>query len=386
MSRDILAHRIITDAQIQAFNLPPVAPPPSGFNGGLVMGESDSDKKLRQTRYWAPVDRFSQDATYTRHLEGDYAYAGLTYSHFGHVMSEMVHRIVPSLKHRDNPNWLIVSTHGHPVNEWEKLSSWIKPIYSFLGLGPENVTILTENTTVSNLSVVEQGSDFGGGPKPGYLDLLAEYTHGRLDRLHKNDARPEKIYVSRSHLNAAGGILGERYLEQAFAREGFIIYRPEQDFLPVQMDHYRKAEIIIFGEGSACHGVELLGTDSLKQCIFINRRKSHFDIFRRVLQPRAAEFLAFSETRMLGSAAADPSNGAPMEHLGVSVFDLDALVEFFRSNGIARLEAISKSEYFAAAEADLFSYLEEQALKNLYFTRIEHVRDLLRSFHVAKAV
>ncbi|WP_112664590.1 glycosyltransferase 61 family protein [Microvirga flavescens] len=380
-----LAHRSIADARIQAFQHPQVAPPPQGWRGGLVLGDGEEDARLRQTRSRKPVDSFDPAAEYPSILEGSYVYAGATYHHFGHVMAEMVHRIIPSKAHVRDPHWVLVTTPKYPRNTFEKLFDWLKPIYEFLELNESNVSVLNQNTIVSELFVCEQGSDYGGGAKPGYLDLLADYTHGRLDKLHGAQKSNGRIYVSRSAYGSPGSILGERYVERILAAEGFEVFHPENCSFTEQMDTYRKAELLVFPEGSACHGVELLGTGSLGRCVFLNRRHNHIQIFRKTLEPRATEFLLFDKNVTLGSLAANPATGNPLEHLGVSLFDFDALVEFFRNTGLASMRGATRRDYLEEAERDLFRHIERQAMKEPMFTNLDLLKKLLHAFDAARA-
>ena len=63
-----------------------------------------------------------------------------------------------------------------------------------------------------------------------------------------------KIYVSRSGLGALyGRNLCEGHLEDLLRRDGFEIFRPEAHDLPTQADTYRRAETLVFSEGSALH-------------------------------------------------------------------------------------------------------------------------------------
>jgi hypothetical protein len=67
-------------------------------------------------------------------------------------------------------------------------------------------------------------------------------------------------------------------------------------------------EVLVFPEGSACHGTELLGQSALNRCYFISRRETHFDIFRRVLSPRSKEFKSLVQSMPVGSIAANPKH------------------------------------------------------------------------------
>ena len=83
--------------------------------------------------------------------------------------------------------------------------------------------------------------------------------------------RPRKLYVSRSALRPQGMVLGSRF-EQQLEHAGFTIFLILGMALLTAVDHYRKAEIVVFPEGSACHGTELLGAGMMGRTFLLPRR------------------------------------------------------------------------------------------------------------------
>ena len=229
-----LEFRSVRDARIEALQRPLTK-----WRGGLVL---DDDVKLRHRRKNAPFDSFQPDAKFPRRLAGDYIYGGGFQPHFGHFMAETVHRIVPSkLLWPSQAQWLFVTAINDPkFKTFRSLPGFARDVFQLLGLNPADITLLSKNTIADQVFVAELGSELGVGPKPGYLDDLREYVTPRLDALFGNEARPEKVYVSRRAL-WGGNFLGERYLEDQLAAEGFHILQPETLPVTVQLDIYRKA-------------------------------------------------------------------------------------------------------------------------------------------------
>jgi len=350
--------RSVEQAWVQAFRPPLVAPPPLGFRGGPVLTDSAEDRRLRHTRYGQPVDSFDVTAAIGMALDVEATYAGPAYHHFGHILSEMVHRIIPGRRMFGCDRWLLVGTIGErPLTGFAELPQVQQDILHFLELPPERVHVAHQDMRVRTLHVVEAGSDFGFGPKPGYLRDLRAFSLPRLDRLHGDEPGFPRIYVSRSGIAHGGNFLGERYLERLLEDEGYAVVQPERLPFTRQMDLYRKAELVLFPEGSACHGVELLGEGMMGRCVLLVRRENHRHIFERVLAPRAASFAAFSGAIPLGTIVAHPVDGSPLDHLGVALFDLEALQEFLRAEGLARLPTLDRRRYFEAAAADLAGYV-----------------------------
>src|SRR5579863_1374392 len=127
------------------------------------------------------------------------------------------------------------------------------------------------------------------------MEVLRDYSTRRLDQLHGSMCQYPKVYVSKSSLPHGGKILGGQYLEELLAGEGFLVFHPEKASLSTQLDTYRKATELIFEEGSACHGTELLGYKMLNRTTLFVRRKETRDAFTSVLKVRSKQFDAFPE-------------------------------------------------------------------------------------------
>lgn len=346
-----LAHRVLKDARVQAFHTPL---PSKAFCGGLVL--TAKDERLAQRRGNKPSESYAEHADYPNKISGEMIYGGPIHGTFGHFMAEMVHRIVPSrLLHGRGPFLFATFAGDRKITSFDTLPAYKRDVLALLGVQQDDLRLISENTIVEQLFVAEQGSELQLGPKPGYLADLHDYVTPRLDALHRQDTRPAKVHVSRSRL-VKGLLLGERYLEEQLVKEGFTIVYPETLPVTVQMDIYRKAEILVFSEGSACHGVELLGTGSLRRCYLLARRDKTRS-FELVLRPRADEFATSTGHHFLGTMLERKSPTT-----GVTLFDPDELVAFFRANRIAALSNFNRSDYFSAAQRDLQRYLRRHAL------------------------
>ena len=375
-----LYHRVIEEARVLNFQTPVVAQPPLGFRGGVVLGDSEEDRRLRHTRGRRPVDSFDASAVVKDRLPGRYAYGGFVYHHFGHVMAETVHRILPSRRYDPERSFIFVNSRDW--KSFELLPAHVQQIYQFLGLRPDTIKIISSSHLVENLLVSEAGSDLGGGPKEPYLDLLDTYTGPQLDRMFGSTRSGKKIYVSRSKLSINGGTLcGEKYIENALAAEGYEIFHPQEHPFAVQMDTYRKADLVIFLEGSACHGAELLGRDAINNCILLSRRG--LVKFDRMLGPRVRTYSTF-DLDYLGSIYAS-RDGRGLAGRSVSMAQWDALVEFFRNSGAARLSSTSKDAYLAAAERDFYRYLKGAEQSRSRQVGDELATKLVQQFEMMKA-
>ena len=376
-----LASKVFDDVEVHAFRMPMV---PS-FEGGVVLSDP-ADQRLRQTRNWAPCDACAPSGAALPVLEGEFAYGGPLYlHHFGHFMAECIHRVLPTTQRFQPRKWLFVSER-HSERASGPMPPFVLQAFEFLGVDMGTVTIADTDMRVRQLSICEQGSDLWGGAKPGYLLDLDAYTSPRLDALHGRAPRSGKVYVSRSNVPTGGTFLGERYLETLLAGEGFRIFHPEQHPLTEQMDVYRKAELVVFPEGSACHGVELLGASALDRCYLLGRREDlQRRIFVNILQPRSREFDLLAAHRPLGTIVVNPATGEPLDHRGVCLFDVEALLEFLRSRSIASLRDFDLGRYFQAASIDLWRYVRHHLKHERRSTDWRRIAGLVRSYVAAGA-
>lgn len=335
-----LRHCWLTKAIVSPFRRP-IHP---AFAGGLELPDDVEMGPLRHHRTRRPVDRRLED----RHaspprLKGSYLYAGPLILEFGHFLSESIHRLLPGWALEPHLPILFAAPRGQAISAFDV--AYVRQTLDFLGVQPDRVHVTHHAVQVDRLLAVEQGSDLGGGPKPAYLDLLDDFSTPRLDRAAPIGPTPERIYVSRSRM-PAGLLLGERYLENLLAESGFSVYRPEEHTLVDQMLAYRHACQVIFPEGSACHGTELLGRQ-LQQVALLNRRPAPKPaMFRAVLKPRARRYAEFQQNRFVGALPIGPAR-PPLAHSGVSVFNVDGLLDFLAADGLADIRGSFDRKVYA---------------------------------------
>lgn len=348
-----IRHAYLQEARVQAFRQPVL-----NFVGGVVFeNPSAADVvPLRHSRYWKPCDSAAPDARYDMRLPGHYIYGGPLYHHFGHFAAEMMHRIIPARQLQ--PDWpvLFMAPLGHPSDDIQ-LPPYISDILAFFGLAGDRLKVVNQDVAVERLLVAEAGSDFGGGPKPGYTDLLARFTPRRLAELAPQTGAGEKIYVSKSRIRHGGSFLGETYLEAWLATAGFAIVFPEELPYAEQVSTYARAKTVIFAEGSACHGAEVLGTGAMDNCVLIGRRQNHLRIFSEILKARSRRFNGRVCGPDLGTAVGRTGSHDPLPNFGVSLLDPAVVAELLSAADSLPTTPFDVAAYLAAAERELAAYL-----------------------------
>jgi len=317
------------------------------FNGGVLL--PNSFPELRHLRYNHPVDKLPSEGSFNNYDSNAYNYVGPIYHDFGHTLAEFVHRIIPSRQLKNGLPNLFIATVNSP-KKFLDYPDYILEIYKFLGVNELNSTIVSTPTTVKSLTMTSQGSNLGWGPSEEYLKMLGEYSIPKLNEIYEGESRWDLVYVSRSSYRL-GSYLGESYVEKFLENQGYYIFKPENFSFSFQMDVYRKADKIIFTEGSACHGVELLGRN-IGECTYINRRASHNEIFKRVLSPRASKFNSLNNNYFLGSLQIN--NGNLIERCGITLFHEESLKCLLKNS----FNLINLKCYIDAAEFDLQQYID----------------------------
>lgn len=347
-------HQTFQNLPVEAFQHPLL-----DVHGGPVLTDPRYDR-YRHLRSGRPSDSFTETAEFNARLSGSWIYLGPKYHHFGHIMSEMVHRIVPSVLAFPAPSrYLLVTTFDDPdTNGFADLCRTFRQVLEFCEIPPQDVHIINENSVVEQLSICEQGSHLGGRASSWYLDTLEDFSTRRLNELHGRRPSWAKVYVSKSRIPHGGTILGESYIEELLRAEGFFILHPQEQPLSVQMDVYRKARVLVFSEGSACHGTELLGRSAMEETHVLLRRPEMRPAMIDILGERSRRLEIFQDTFLLGTIAVHPQTRQPHSEFAVSLLDIDRFVAYFRERGIARLGTLDVARYLEAAERDLKAYFD----------------------------
>ncbi|WP_265507474.1 glycosyltransferase family 61 protein, partial [Paracoccus rhizosphaerae] len=175
--------------------------------------------------------------------------------HFGHLAAEHLNRIPAALYHRPDAHVAVTLPPGRVVAD---IPPWLWDMLAWYGVAPSRLLAVTNPIEAEQLFVGPQPEHLGAHPPPAwFLDLLDE-----LPRL--NDLRPTPtpvVYVTRQGQPALGngGHAGEGALVRALGRAGAMVIDPARLPLRAQLEAYAGARHLVFAEGSAVHGRQLLG-------------------------------------------------------------------------------------------------------------------------------
>lgn len=313
------------------------------------------------------VEYNNQSHAPVRDLAGTHVYAGPFFGHFGHFMSECLHRFWGFERAAGQHGKLIVlhAPRGPKAscpNSADQLGKLHRDALAYFHIPAERVELISEPTRVEQLMVPEQASLLGEGhyPSEAYLDWLDENEQRFFQAYNpERPAYPERVYFGRSHLIHSGAIAGESYLECLLAQEGFQILRPEQHSLFEQLAYLRNARVCLFSEGSALHGFEALGRlERAPVVAVLGRRCDRRDHWATLIGPRTPNFAFFSHTVRLPGINFDYRNGWRDQRACVSVIqELDLLVRFLSDTLGLSPTRFDRDTFYCHEAADIARFL-----------------------------
>lgn len=320
------------------------------FDGGPVWPDFDTLTVMRHAKNGAYIDVNASPSGQNLHSLNEPAiWGGRCFFHFGHLVAEHMNRLPGSLYVNPGATCLFILPPGKvardvPDHFWA-MADW-------LGLPRGQIRFVTRPMRVARLLVSPQAEQLNQCTPPRwYLDLLDEAA--RLNKLRS--VRNDVLFVTRSsYLSRGGGACaGEDALRTALQRTGVAIMDPERESIDRQMALYAGAKLLIFAEGSALHGRQLLGR--VDQKILVLRRRPGSMMAWSMLAPRCREI----EYRAAIAGFAVPVNrrNKRLRPHGMAFYDLPALFDILAEQGIDAKSHWDDDLYRQSVERDARGWL-----------------------------
>jgi len=324
--------------------LAPPRPAAGGqFCGGLAAPETFPDF-ARHNQEQRVVDTAVPDFTAEpATLEGNYIYGGVLMNHFGHLMTECLHRL-----------WLTDTEEyaGWPVvfvahSEDFSLQSVFEAAMQYFGIA--NYRVVHEDTVVNRLAIGQAGKQFRTASHPQYLRWLeVRVPNAGLIA----DGLPPKLCVMRGHL-WSGRLIGEGLIEEWLSEEGYHVFRPEDHSLAQQIAYFASAEHIVFSEGSALHTLDIMAP--IKAKVAVLQRRPLSVMAKTSVAPKVAELTILKNAvRLLHPGAAVPN---PLSN-ALSFMDLGDVADFLTMHGVLTENPAAQRYSTRAYSADLRAFSE----------------------------
>jgi len=364
-------------------NVPVVPCKPVGSKGntnfGPVWPDWENQIIARHCRSNIPTDKIpeiSSEAPMV--IEEPMIWGGVLHRHFGHFIAEIAPRILQSLRDGTGDKFLYaVESRIIRTQSWDDVPGHFRPIINWLGLREENVEFCMVPMLVKQLEVAVQAEQLGRKNTPGeYLDLLDENTL-------RNNLTPVKnkyVFVSRARMPAhLGSHAAPDFFDATLAKLGVEIFYPEKHSLRDQLAVYAGAEHLIFAQGSAVHGLQLLGR-GLKSVSVLNRSpETNMAILN--LAPRCEQLNYINVAAYYFNL--DGRRGIPIPRDGKAIFDTDALFKAFGALGLDLAKVWDQAEYMRAVNENLRIWLDASiqmlARRGYYGKQTRLIEDLRKS-------
>ncbi|MGZ8151557.1 MAG: glycosyltransferase 61 family protein [Methylovulum sp.] len=332
---------------------------PENFSHGVVRSDGDP-LYFSHMRDNKPLLNESLQAAYLKQkpkkLNGKWLYLGGLHNHFGHFLSESIHRTWAWSRYRDECKGVLFL----PIIDQFKLNNhfphYSKEVLSFFGLEKHNITYITELTEVSTLIVPEPGSQLLVPASDEYIQFLSTLElHKHLANIKTPEAFSPKVFVSRKNYRMKGSVAGLDAFANLLKKEGYFIFCPEKYRLSVQLKVYAEAEKIIFEEGSAVHLLELF--DKIKADVLLIKRRPTTRSIDCVFQPRTTRYVTYDNTMILPPLSS--RKFADMNAL--SVINLEKLSQFLVAEGFVSPSFTMDSNWIDETKSDIINYFFKQA-------------------------
>ncbi|MEM8730303.1 MAG: glycosyltransferase 61 family protein [Pseudomonadota bacterium] len=264
---------------IEAVNSATIVPPAaSGFQqkAGILAFDGRYCATGALWRRHRPLTLAPDPATPKAALQGRWLWGGVLWAHFGHFLAESTARLW-ALNSLDGPIDGVVFMPKRPRNG-EKMTGYQTDFLRLMGVdGP--VRVVTEPTSVEELLVPGQG--FGLGEISAGTQKVRDHFAASFARDVAPEG-PEKLYVSRSALGfEKGSIIGETYIEDRLAEEGYEIFHPQAHPMEVQIARYRAARQVVATDGSALHLLAMSQPKGQRLAIVARRKSSAIELLYR---------------------------------------------------------------------------------------------------------
>ncbi|WP_299672873.1 glycosyltransferase family 61 protein [uncultured Roseobacter sp.] len=205
-------------------------------------------------------------------LSGTHLFGGHIRGHFGHFLVESTARLWALEKLDTEIESLLYLPFRGAAGKARRARRALKSFFDQLNLKVP-IRIVDKTVEVEALYVPELG--FGWRDRYAGSPLYRQLVRDRLGRDVQAEGC-EKLYISRARLpSQRGGILGEQFVEDNLAQQGYDIFHPERHPLEVQIARYKAARQVVALDGSALHFAAFCLPLRPKLCIILRRSQAN---------------------------------------------------------------------------------------------------------------
>lgn len=345
---------------------------PSGFSahkGGPIWPAWNRQREARHCRNGHPIDDLPgspQDKLC--HLQEPAAWCGAIVNHFGHQIADFSTRILHTRTAYPKAKLLFSCQESAQCRTLAQTPAVFRSVLEWYNLCHDDIKIITEPTLVDELLVAPQAEQLINyapsaepstlacyGPSLAYLDLADEHVEKKLYK------RPPQTVIFVSRAGVKVHFAGEAYLEHLLRATGIKVLRPETLPLNEQLAEYASAKQLIFTEGSALYGLQLLGR--AVGHVHVLARRPGFRLAENLLNARATslQYIEVSQGLICGVHF----NGNPNLCCGIPIFNEEALIEYLGAIDPRLKSRWNHAQYLEACDKDVKQWLQEKAVQTV---------------------
>ncbi len=285
-------------------------------------------------------------------INGNYLFAGPLYSHFGHILTESIHRLYGYNKDTFDGVIFCCASFATPGINRTEIPNFLADILKSFGIPKEKCFLVKETTCFEQVTYYEPGSNLQCGVEDWYLDELKNINLSFENKETADTSNFEKIYLGRSHIIDNGSIMGESYITSLLISNGFKYFAPERHSISNQVEILSNAKEIVFIEGSSIYASELISSWKSK-VMMIPRR--NFDSF---FKPHIDLKTSYSVLGDIRSVSRFPNHEGLIKPNSPSMFNnIQSLFEDLRINSLIKpSQTPSMEEYKEHFVLDVLRY------------------------------
>lgn len=336
-------------APMETFHDVLVGPPMNRRSPGVLWPEFENQ---RHARLWqrgrAVCQRPEIDPNGAQIIDEPAVFVSMYDNHFGHMVSETVPRIPQSLA--EFPDLPLYFTCRQPMS-MKHASGMFRSVIDWLNIPHDQIRFLHSPTRFRELHIAPQAETLDGPlGSPDYYDLLEDRIRDNLP-----DVTPIGVtYVARTLMPPQQGqSAGEKHLVACLQKLGVRVIWPEKLPLHEQMRIYAQTKHLVFAEGSAIHGRQLLGRVDHHVSILRRRFRSH--VAQNQLAPRCAS-LSYVAT-FKGALNFIGHEGLMVDHAMCSQYRLGPLFEHFEGLGVPLKRVWDQRAFEAQRDEDVLNWV-----------------------------
>ena len=338
--------------------------------GGPIWPNFDHQIIARHCRKGQPVDvRPETPESPLAKLTRPCVWGGLLDRNFGHLIAEHLPRIPLALQERPNDTYVFTV---EPDVTKDALPNYIWDVLEWYGLRSTQVHIVTEPVHINELRVNPQEEMLPNiGPSQTYLNALSKIAERRALVPIKSNL----LYVTRAGMpsKGAGGHIGEKHLVSVLQKLGVDILDPATASIHEKLALYAGAKHIVFAEGSALHGRQMLGWHD--QYIHVLRRRPKRWLAKKFLAPRcqSIQYYPTNGEMLMGYF----KSGNPNPNPSLTLYDLTVLFRVFNHFGLDIRAHWDHQAYVLAAVADVFAWIKARQ------STVAHISEYITTLRAA---